>query len=734
MFFTIEQGKEKKWVVRQKDDASSCAVAQISRRLHLHPVVAQLLYDRGYTTPESARQFVRMETEMLGDPMQLKDIEKALDRIELAVAQKQKILIYGDYDVDGVTSVCTLFLYLRSLEADVQYYIPSRSGEGHGVSTASIEKFASDGVSLIITVDTGITAIEEVAFAKTLGVDFIITDHHECHGQLPCACAIVNPHRPDCPYPFKELAGVGVVFKLICALQSRVTQQPMLHCVKEVMDRYGDLVAIGTIADVMPIVGENKLIVARGLYMLQRTERVGIIALMEAAAMTHVRKLSGGPVYKKKPKINSAYIGYTLAPRINAAGRIRNASIAVELFLTDDYAVADELALILCEANKERQAEENRIMQEAFAIIEEKHNFEKDPVIVLESDTWHHGVIGIVASRITEKYGLPSMLISFDGCDPDAHSFEDMGKGSGRSVHGLNLVEALCSCSHLLPKFGGHELAAGLSIKRGDVPAFCDAVNAYAREKLSVAPIENIVEADAEITLADVNMTVASDLLLLEPYGAGNPMPTFMIRNLTIKDVTPITGGKHSKVLFGDESTNVIGMCFSYPASHLSVFKGEKADVLFNIDINEYNGKRAVQMIVKELRTADAQREKDAYERKRFLEIWGGAHFTKEEDILPTREDFAAVYCYVRHCVRNGEDELTHHSIQLHLYENPSVNVNYIKLKCIIRILQEMNVLGIDEIRDEYYHFTLHFNDEKVDLEKSNILRRLRSQQLQSDV
>lgn len=730
MLLTIEQGKEKKWNIRSKDASSSQAVAKIASELHLHTVVAQLLYDRGYETPEAARQFVRMETEMLCNPMQLKDIEKALDRIELAVAQKHKILIYGDYDVDGVTSVCTLFLYLKSVGADVQYYIPSRTGEGHGVSCSSIEKFAQEGVKLIITVDTGITAIEEVDFAKTVGVDFIITDHHECHGQLPAARAVVNPHRPDCPYPFKELAGVGVVFKLICALHCRISRKPMIECVRDVMDNYGDLVAIGTIADVMPIIGENKLIVARGLQMLQKTDRVGIIALMEAAAMTNVRKIGGGTVYKKKPKINSAYIGYTLAPRINAAGRIRNASIAVELFLTNDYGVADELALILCEANKERQAEENRIMQEAFAIIEEKHDFENEPVIVLESDSWHHGVIGIVSSRITEKYGLPSILISFDGCDPDAHSFEDMGKGSGRSVHGLNLVEALFSCSELLPKFGGHELAAGLSIRRGDVPAFCKAVNAYAKEKLSASPIETVVEADGEITLSDVNMTVATDLQLLEPYGAGNPMPTFVIRNLTIKDITPVTGGKHSKVVFSDEHTNVVGMCFSYPASHLSIFKGEKADVLFTIDINDYNGKKTVQMIVKELRTSDAQKEKDAYERKRFAEIWSGAHFAKEEDILPTREDFAAVYCYVRHCVRCGEDELTHHSILLHLYDNPAVNVNYIKLKCIIRILQEMNVLGIDEIREEYYHFTLHFNDEKVDLEKSNILRRLRSQQL----
>ena len=730
MLLTIEQGKEKKWNIRQKDASSSQAVSKIASELHLHTVVAQLLYDRGYQTPEAARQFVRMETEMLCNPMQLKDIEKALDRIELAIAQNHKILIYGDYDVDGVTSVCTLFLYLKSVGAEVQYYIPSRSGEGHGVSCASIEKFAKEGVKLIITVDTGITAIEEVEFAKTIGVDFIITDHHECHGQLPSARAVVNPHRPDCPYPFKELAGVGVVFKLICALHCRISRKPMIECVRDVMDNYGDLVAIGTIADVMPIIGENKLIVARGLQMLQKTERVGIIALMEAAAMTHVRKIGGGPVYKKKPKINSAYIGYTLAPRINAAGRIRNASIAVELFLTNDYAVADELALILCEANKERQAEENRIMQEAFAIIEEKHNFENDPVIVLESDTWHHGVIGIVSSRITEKYGLPSILISFDGCDPDAHSFDDMGKGSGRSVHGLNLVEALFCCSELLPKFGGHELAAGLSIRRGDVPAFCKSVNAYAREKLSSSPIETVVEADGEITLSDVNMTVATDLQLLEPYGAGNPMPTFMIRNLTIKDITPVTGGKHSKVVFSDDNANVVGMCFSYPASHLSIFKGEKADVLFTIDINDYNGKKTVQMIVKELRTSDAQKQKDAYERKRFAEIWSGAHFAKEENILPTREDFAAVYCFVRHCVRCGEDELTHHSILLHLYDNPAISVNYIKLKCIIRILQEMNVLGIDEIREEYYHFTLHFNDEKVDLEKSNILRRLRSQQL----
>ena len=317
-----EKPKEKKWVLKSVDTPESReAIAAISAQLGLNPILANLLCTRGYTTPEDAKKFLCMESEMLCPPYSMKDMDRAVSRIRTAVGNHEKITIYGDYDVDGVTAVCTLYLYLHSVGANVDYYIPNRIGEGYGVSTAAIDAIRETGTTLIVTVDTGITANDEVDYAASLGVDFVITDHHECHAQLPNACAMVNPHRPDCSYAFKDLAGVGVVFKLICAYEERRTGLSISEITKKILAQYADLVAIGTIADVMPISGENRLIVAYGLKMMQNSERTGLIALVDATT-SHFDHATY-PRRKRVP-ITSSYIGFTLAPRINAAGRIRS--------------------------------------------------------------------------------------------------------------------------------------------------------------------------------------------------------------------------------------------------------------------------------------------------------------------------------------------------------------------------------------------------------------------------
>ena len=458
----FKEKKEKNWLIKSSDNSAyRVGVSEIAASLGINPVVAKLLYNRGYTSVESAKAFVYMESEMLLDPFKMKDVEKGISGIKAAIEEGKKITVYGDYDVDGVTSVCTLYLYLKSIGANVDYYIPNRAGEGYGVSPAAIDAIKENGSTLIVTVDTGTTAVEEVEYAKSIGVDFIITDHHECRSDLPDALAVINPHRPDCEYPFKELAGVGVVFKLICAYEERVKGYSRIQAAKRIFSLYADLVAIGTIADVMPIKEENRIIVRYGLSMIENTDRIGLAALIEAASAKNDAQRSAQR--KKKVKITSGYIGYTLAPRINAAGRIKTASLAVELFLSDNKARAKEIAEELCRTNKERQAEENKIMQEADEKIE-KYDIEKNPVIVLDADTWHHGVIGIVASRITEKYTRPAILVSFEGNESETPSPDDVGKGSGRSIKGMNLVDALCHCSDHLVKFGGHELAAGLSV------------------------------------------------------------------------------------------------------------------------------------------------------------------------------------------------------------------------------------------------------------------------------
>lgn len=719
------QTKEKKWILKSTDsEKSNHAVSKIAKELRINPIIAKLLYSRGYTDSASVKAFLYMEKELLCNPFDMKDMDKGVERIRLAVKRKEKISIYGDYDVDGVTSVCALYLYLKKLGAEVDYYIPNRAGEGYGVSIAAINQLKENGTKLIITVDTGITAIEEVSYAKSVGVDFLVTDHHECHNEVPSASAVINPHRPDCSYPFKELAGVGVVFKLLCAYEERVLGFKRRIAAEHIFREYADIVAIGTIADVMPIKSENRLIVSFGLNMIENTKRPGLIALMEVSSQKDSKH---NDRRRKRTKITSGYIGYNIAPRINAAGRVRSASMAVELFLADDMSKATELAEQLCAANKERQAEENKITQQAYEKIEEL-GLSDAPVIVLDSDGWHHGVIGIVASRITEKFSRPTILVSFEGSG-EGKNDDDMGKGSGRSIKGLNLVEALCHCDTLLSKFGGHELAAGLSVTRGNLNAFRDKINEYARANLSLDDMIPTVEADMKIEFSSIDISLAEDLQALEPYGVGNPMPTFYTEGITVNEITSISEGKHTRFSFGEGKGSVSAMFFSNSPDSLGIYNGDKVDIIYNLDINEWLGRRSVQLNIKDIKLSSGQNEQFEHEKERFNEIWNGASFTHEEGILPDRDDFAAVYRCISASVRQGTDTLSLRDIISALKKNGcSKPIGYVKLKIIIKVFIELNILSINEISPEIYCFKIHFSSSKTDLEKSNLLKRIKSQ------
>ena len=713
----------KRWVLKNERPApAEGTIQKIAESLGVSTILARLLYSRGYRTPEEARRFIRMESELLCDPFLLADIEPAIARIRRAIEERERIVIYGDYDVDGVTAVSTLYLYLTSHGADVTYYIPNRAGEGYGVSKSAIDKLASEGMRLMITVDTGITAAEEVAYAASLGIDTVVTDHHECRTALPKAVAVVNPHRPDCPYPFKDLAGVGVVFKLICATEERLTGDSRRECVARMCQEYADLVAIGTIADVMPIKEENRLIVSYGLGRMEKARRVGLAALirtvMGQSEPTKVR-------YKSEPKITSGYIGYTLAPRLNAAGRIRSATVAVELFLTSDYDKAKEIAEELCEANRERQVEENRITAAAFEKIEKEHDFEHDPVIVLDDDGWHHGVIGIVSSRVTERYGLPSILVSFEG-NEDAASPDAVGKGSGRSIKGMNLVGALQACSDTLLKYGGHELAAGLSVTRESLPAFRAQINEYARAHLSEEALTPTLEADLALSPSELDMDLAAELRrYLEPYGTENPLPVFALFSVTVEEIVPVGGGKHTRLVLRDGTRHVTAMYFSHETESLDIYPGEKVDLLFSLDINEWGGKRTVQLTVRDLRSAEKERRESEEEEERFREIMDGDSFSMDENIVPDRDDFAAVYTVIRRLVRSGSDTFSTRSMRAQLFA-AGYDIGQIKLRFIFSIFREMNILGIEEIAKDTYRFRLKFSTTKADLEKSHILHQLR--------
>ncbi len=727
--------KEKIWNIKYdtKDPDKVAAAEALGKSLGLSEILARLLINRGYSDTASADAFLKNEESVLHDPFLIKDIDRAVERIESALHNNEKIVIYGDYDVDGVTAVSMMWLYLRSHGADVGYYIPSRSGEGYGLSRSAIDKLAADGVQLIITVDTGITANEEAEYSASVGIDMVITDHHECRSELPVACAVVNPHRPDCPYPFKELAGVGVVFKVLCACEiSRIRRcgGKDIDGVRNICYEYADLAAIGTVADVMPIIDENRLIVAMGLRMIAETKRPGLAALIAASATSGAPAPTGASrIPPKKRKITSNYIGYGIAPRLNAAGRMCSATIAVRLLLAEDARTANELAGELCKINRQRQLEENRIAEQAYRRIEKDFDFEHDRVIVLDDDGWQQGIIGIVSSRITEKYGLPSVLISFDGTTRGYSSGDDTGKGSGRSVKGMNLVEALTACEDLLVKFGGHELAAGLTIERENVPEFIRRINKYAAENLSEDELTVSLDADCELSLSDLTLEFATELYHLEPFGVANPVPSFVIRNIPITRIMPISSGKHTKLILSEGDMSVCGMYFNMPMSKLHLHEGERADVLFTVDINEYQNTKTVQMIVQDIRLSGQSREQNREDIERYSQVSGGGSFFEDEDFIPSRDDFAAVYTVLRREYRMGHDSLSYRGVlSLIGIFAPQRQINYVKLMYIFKVFNELKICSVDTADDGWISFEIFSRQTKANIDKSLILKKLKNQ------
>lgn len=721
--------REKIWVLREEQAAPDVGeIAHLADEVGISSVCARLLYSRGYRTKAAVERFLRCEDTMFHSPFLLCDVERAVARIRRAVEEHERIVIYGDYDVDGVTSVTLLYLYLTELGADVGYYIPSRSQEGYGLSTAAIDRLAAEGVTCIVTVDTGITAIDEVAYARTLGIDMVITDHHECREILPDAAAVVNPHRADCPYPFKELAGVGVIFKVLTAYECTLGMERgenEIEGVRRMAKKYADLVAIGTIADVMPITDENRLIVTLGLQLIEGTKRVGLAALIEEATAGN---RTGEARPAKKKKITSSFVGFGLAPRINAAGRMSEAGLAVELLLSDTREQAHALAVELCEINRERQVEENHIAEQAYRRIDEDFDLANTHVLVLEDDGWRQGIIGIVASRITERYGLPSILISFDGATEGFHDPDDQGKGSGRSVKGINLFEALTACEDLLVKFGGHELAAGLTVTRGNLDAFRQRINAYVANHFPAEGLAVHIEADCEIELPQVTLALAEELSLLEPFGVSNPTPQFVLRDLRVDRITELGGGKHLKLLVSSGEISLFALLFSTPRSRFDFHEGDRVDLLCTVDINEFRDIKSAQLIVQDFRPSERFGAECERIETRYREVRGGGSFDAEEDLVPEREDFAHVYTVLRREFRAGRDAFGEWDLLSLVNVDAARHINYIKLKYILEVFHELQICGVEEREGGFYRFDIYFNASKTNIEKSSILKKLKSQ------
>ena len=712
--------KKKKWLIKRKPENNELIV-DLAESVGVSEALSTLLVNRGFTDEESAVSFIKKSQEKLHDPFLLNDMDKAVSRILLAIENKEKITIYGDYDVDGVTSVCNLFLYLKGLGAVVDYYIPCRQSEGYGVSKDALLKLKDKGTNLVITVDTGVTAIEEISYANNIGIDIIVTDHHECTEILPDAIAVINPKRQDSTYPFSYLAGVGVVFKLLCAVESVKKKISILEATKNVAYSYADLTAIGTIADVMPVIDENRIITAYGLERAENTDKIGLAALIKQC-----RSGDGKTTKQKiKKKLNTGFVGFTLAPRINAAGRISSASLAVELFLSQNEKKADELALELCDINKERQFTENKIAEEAFEMINCGDQTGKS-IIILDNDKWHHGVIGIVASKVTEKYGVPSILISFEG-NEDPFDDEAIGKGSGRSISGMNLFEALSSCEDLLEKSGGHELAAGLTVKRKNLPKLIERLEEYASKCFNDGESQRILEIDTEISTAEINFKLAEELSLLEPYGVANPTPLFATRNMVIEDVVPVGMNRHLRLVLSKDNKTFSAMLFSVSPEEFALNVGDEVDVAYNLETNEFLGNVSLQINVRDICASQRSVQIEAQNEALYVEAREGLSKLSVDYIIPDREDCAAVYNHLSTQARCGQDYYTYTRLTSDLNQSTGgCKFNYVKVKFIIKIFRELNIIGIEEIDEKSFKFKLIYGKNKTSLEKSNILKKLK--------
>lgn len=575
------------------------------------PLTAVVLAARGLTTPENADAFLRFSGP-LPDPLVMKDMAQAVSRVNLALERGEHIAVFGDYDVDGITATCLLTDYLRSRGAKCTPYIPGRLEEGYGLNPIGLEQLSRQGVALIITVDCGITAIQEARLCKELGMDLVITDHHECKAELPQAAAVVDPHRKDCPYPHHNLSGVGVAFKLASALEG--DQEAIIR-------RYADMVCLGTVADVMPLVGENRVYVTRGLEALRRTSRPGLKSLMAEAGCDPANLTAGS-------------IGYVLAPRINAAGRMGRIELALELFLSQDPLKGAEAAKSLCLLNRQRQAVETEIYSQAVAMLSAQQFPE---AIVLASAQWHQGVVGIVASRMAEEFCCPTFLICLDG---------EKGKASSRSYGGFNLFATLQEFSDLLETYGGHELAAGFTITTTHIDEFRRRVCGRAREYYQDATPRTMLDIDCVISPELLTFQNVAGLELLEPCGPGCPKPVFLLERLTIERLIPVGNGRHLRLRLRGGSHTINAICFCATAQSLSVREGDVVDLACTLQINEFRGSRSVQVNLMDIRPScncPCNTDPAPYRRLRKGELAPA----EAASLLPTRQTLGDVWRYL---------------------------------------------------------------------------------------
>lgn len=678
----------KNWTLTELDKQRAEVIAE---KCGISGFLSLMLVSRGIDTPEKVEEFLSDEGKLC-DPFLLTDMDRAVARIEKGIEGFEKIAIYGDYDTDGVTSTAILYSYLQARGADVIIYIPERTSEGFGLNSDAIAKLHEAGVNLIITVDNGISAVEEVDYAKGLNIDVVITDHHLPSEELPRAVAVVNPHREDCPSPFKEYAGVGVVFKLVAALEG--CDQ------RELLEEYGDILCLGTIADVVPLVSENRVFVKAGLEIINRSPRAGIEALLEVSGI-------------KGREVSATALAFSVIPRINAAGRIDCCDKAVRLLITEDEEQASQLAQDVESYNRERHAVEAKIFEDIEGRIAANPLLVKKRVIVIAGENWQHGVLGIVASRICNKFGRPCILISYEG---------DTAKGSGRSVEGFSLYDAICSCSDLLLRFGGHTLAAGINLKTENIEAFDRAVNDYAASQEFEMPVPTL-KLDLKLNPAKLSLKIAEDLSKLEPFGAGNPTPVFGLYAMKIYSIQDIKD-RHTKLVLTRDSTQVGAVLFNCPARDFPYKPGDLVDVAVNIGRSLYMSEYYLSIIVNGIRPNGFDSERyfgglRLYERISMGEAISQKEF---ESVFPSHDDFAAVYRYIR-------NNRGYKGCEVDFFNRVcNDKICVCKLALCLDVLSEMGLLKVDKTKNRLT-IELQKVEKKVDFNDSEILGRLKMRQ-----
>ena len=639
----------KKWIVSNYDKALA---KELAEECDVEPIVALIASARGYTDPMDLEQFLDDEP-VFSNPYEMADIMLAAEIVNAAVEDNVKIAIYGDYDCDGVTATALVYNYLTARNADCAYYIPDRFAEGYGMNKQAVKKLADDGVKLILTVDNGISAIDEVNYAKELGLDVVITDHHLPREILPSADAIVDPHRADCPSEFKEICGAEVAFRLICVMENKEPE--------ELLPYFADILSVAVMADIMPLTEENRSIVKYGIEKLKTQPLTGLSALMSVAGL-------------EQKSINSSKIAYGICPRINAAGRMGDAARAVELLTCDNMLKALSIANEIDGENSYRQKIEREILSQAVFTVE-KNGYNNNRVIVCEGENWHSGVVGIVAAKLAEKYGKPTILLSLDG-EGNAH-------GSGRSIEGFPLFDAISSCSDCLDKFGGHSQAAGVTLKQENIDNFRRAINDYAETMDYTAPVLHI---DCRLNASALTVDLATALKVLEPYGPKNPMPVFGLWGVMLERITPIGAGKHLRLLFSSGINSFTALLFGVTEESFCFNIGDVLDLAVSIEENLFKGERGLSIQIKAIRKNGTNDD----ELFTSLALWENFLSNKNCDfasICPTREEVGEVYRYLLQ-TKTREEKIKYSFIN-------SLNVG--KTMASLKILEELGLISKNE-------------------------------------